>query len=43
MTLKNIKNNVLFVFYTALLGMIVGLIIWAFLRTMNLGIEFLWN
>lgn len=41
--MKNIKNNVLFVFYTAMLGMIVGLIIWAFLRTMNLGIEFLWN
>ena len=41
--MKNVKNNAIFVFYTALLGMIVGLIIWTFLKIMNLGIEFLWN
>ncbi|MCR5653276.1 MAG: chloride channel protein [Ruminococcus sp.] len=41
--MKNAKNNILFLFYTILLGVIVGAIIWAFLKVMNLGIEFLWN
>ncbi len=40
--LKNLRNNLLFVFYTALLGAIVGAIVWAFLRSMNYGIELLW-
>ena len=29
--------------YTVILGSIVGLIIWGFLRIMNYGIEFLWE
>lgn len=37
------KNNLLFLFYTILLGAIVGAIVWAFLKVMNLGIEFLWD
>ena len=37
------KNNVLFMLYTVILGAIVGLIIWGFLRIMNYGIEFLWE
>ena len=41
--MKNFKNNILFLFYTILLGAIVGAIIWAFLRIMNLGIGFLWD
>ena len=41
--MKNFKNNVLFLFYTVLLGAIVGAIIWVFLKVMNLGIEFLWD
>lgn len=41
--MKQFKTNVLFLFYTALLGAIVGLIVWAFLRAMNLGIDFLWS
>ena len=40
---KKLKNNLLFLFYTILLGAIVGAIIWAFLKVMNLGIEFLWD
>ena len=41
--MKKVKNNILFLFYTILLGAIVGAIIWAFLKVMNLGIEFLWD
>lgn len=41
--LKKIKNNVLLLLYTVILGSIVGAIIWTFLRIMNLGIEFIWN
>ena len=37
------KNKVLFMLYTVILGAIVGLIIWGFLRIMNYGIEFLWE
>ena len=41
--MNKVKNNVLFLLYTIILGAIVGLIIWGFLRIMNLGIEFLWD
>lgn len=41
--MKKVKNSILFLLYTAILGAIVGAIIWAFLRVMNLGIEFLWG
>ena len=41
--MKKVKNNVLFLLYTVILGAIVGAIIWAFVRIMNLGIEFIWN
>ena len=41
--MKNIKNSILFLFYTILLGVIVGVIIWTFLKVMNVGIEFLWS
>lgn len=41
--MKNLKNNLLFLFYTVILGAIVGAIIWGFLRVMNLGIELLWE
>jgi H+/Cl- antiporter ClcA len=41
--LKKIKNNVLFLLYTVILGAIVGAIVWAFIRIMNLGIEFIWD
>ena len=37
------KNNALFLLYTLILGAIVGVIIWGFLRVMNLGIQFLWE
>lgn len=41
--LKKVKNNVLFLLYTVILGSIVGTIIWVFIRIMNLGIEFIWD
>lgn len=41
--MKNFKNNILFLLYTILLGAIVGAIVWAFLRVMNIGIDFLWT
>ena len=41
--LKKLKNNLLFLLYTAVLGAIVGVIIWTFLRLMNLGIELFWD
>lgn len=40
--MKKVKNNLLFLLYTVILGAIVGAIIWAFVRIMNLGIEFIW-
>ncbi len=41
--MSKLKNNAIFILYTVLLGVIVGVIIWAFLRIMNLGIDFLWG
>ena len=41
--MKSLKNNALFVIYTAILGVIVGVIVWSFLKVMNYGIEFLWD
>ena len=38
--MKDVKNSILFLFYTIILGAIVGAIIWLFLRLMNLGIGF---
>lgn len=43
MEVNRTKNKLLFLLYTVILGMIVGAIIWGFLRVMNLGIEFLWS
>ena len=36
------KNKILMFIYTILIGTISGLIIWSFLKVMNLGIELLW-
>ena len=36
--MKGLKNNLLFVLYTAILGAIVGVIVWSFLKIMNYGI-----
>ena len=41
--MNNLKNYTLFVLYTAILGLIVGAIVWSFLKVMNYGIEFLWD
>ncbi len=43
MFMKDFKNNILFLLYSVILGAIVGVIIWCFLRLMNLGIAFLWE
>ena len=41
--MAKIKNTFLFILYTAILGAIVGVIIWIFLRIMNLGINLIWE
>lgn len=43
MFMKGFKNSILFLLYSVILGAIVGVIIWCFLRLMNLGIELLWE
>ena len=40
--MKKVKNALLLLLYTTILGGIVGAIIWAFLRVMNIGINFVW-
>lgn len=37
------KNMVLFMLYAVCIGAIIGLIIWSFLKIMNVSIEFLWE
>ena len=37
------KNSLIFLLYTVLLGAVVGAILWAFLRVMNLGTGLLWE
>ncbi|WP_292812853.1 chloride channel protein [Methanobrevibacter sp.] len=39
----DIKNNLILTLYTVIIGAIAGLIIWCFIRGMNLGIDFLWS
>lgn len=41
--MKKVKNAILLLLYTVLLGAIVGAIVWAFLRIMNIGINFVWK
>ena len=41
--MNKVKNHLLFLLYTVILGMIVGAIVWGFLLVMNLGIDFLWS
>ena len=41
--MNKIKNTILFILYTAIIGSITGLIIWGFLKLNSLGIELLWN
>ncbi|MCR5429607.1 MAG: chloride channel protein, partial [Eubacterium sp.] len=41
--MRTVKNGALLILYTILLGGIVGAIIWAFLRLMNIGINFVWD
>ena len=41
--MRKVKNVVLLLLYTTILGGIVGAIIWAFLRLMNIGINFVWK
>ncbi|WP_405305227.1 chloride channel protein [Methanobrevibacter sp.] len=43
MLLTTFKNNLLLTVYTIIIGAIAGLIIWCFIRGMNLGIHFLWD
>lgn len=41
--MKDFKQYFIFILYTVILGSISGLIIWCFIKVMNLGISFLWD
>ena len=41
--MAKVKNATLLVIYTCILGGILGAVIWAFLRIMNIGINFVWK
>lgn len=41
--LKKIKNNLILLLYTIIIGSIAGSIIWSFIKVMNLGIDFFWE
>jgi H+/Cl- antiporter ClcA len=41
--MEKIKNNIVMLSYTLLIGVIAGLIIWGFLKVMDLGIHFFWE
>ena len=41
--MKQIKNQLIFIIYTAIIGAITGLTIWGFLKLYSLGAEFLWD
>ena len=41
--MKNLKNRILFIIYTAIIGALSGIIIWGLLRINSLGIYYLWN
>lgn len=41
--MKELKNNIVLALYTVIIGAISGLIIWCFIRGMNLGINFFWD
>lgn len=40
--MKNLKNKIIFLIYTMIIGAIAGIIIWTFLKVMSIGIEFFW-
>lgn len=37
------KNNLLFILFTLIIGLVAGGLVWAFLSIMNLGIKLLWE
>lgn len=41
--MKNLKNNMILLLYTIIVGVIAGSIIWSFMKVMNLGIQFFWE
>ena len=41
--MNKIKNNSIFMLYAIIIGAVTGLIVWIFLKVMNIGINFLWN
>ena len=41
--MPGLKNKLLAMLYTIILGSITGAIVWAFLKVMNLGTNFLWT
>lgn len=41
--MQNLKNNLILLLYTIIIGLISGSIIWGFIKFMNLGINFFWD
>jgi hypothetical protein len=41
--MERLKNNLLLFSYMILIGIISGLIIWSFIKVMNVGINFFWD
>lgn len=39
----NIKNSVIFMIYAVVIGAIIGLIVWSFIKVMNISIEIIWD
>ena len=41
--MQKVKNNIILLSYMILVGVISGLIIWGFVKIMNIGIDFFWE
>ena len=41
--MNKLKNTIVGIIYTILIGSCTGIIIWSFLKVMHIGIEFFWE
>ena len=37
------KNKIISIVYSMILGIIIGFIVWSFMKLMNFGIDFFWG
>ena len=40
---EKLKNKFLFMLYAIIIGALTGLIVWTFLKIMNISIKFIWE